>query len=76
MSQEQQEGKITFPTLSERGECNIPVPVYYLQSVIPAIIQGNIARTFYYAVCRAANSSGLTGYVPVSVYYAVCYTTD
>lgn len=48
---------------------------YYLQSVIAAIIPGNIDRAFYYTVW-AANSSGLTGYVPVPVYYAVCCIAD
>lgn len=67
-------GKITFLPL-EKGERNIPVPVYYLQSVIAAIIPGNIDRAFYYTVW-AANSSGLTGYVPAPVYYAVCCIAD
>lgn len=48
---------------------------YYLQSVIAAIIPGNIDRAFYYTAW-AANSSGLTGYVPVPVYYAVCCIAD
>lgn len=48
---------IIFPT-QVTGECNVPVPVYYTQSVVPAIIQGNILMLFYYAVCCTATVQG------------------